>query len=171
MRPTNWRFHRLGRFRRFRGFWSPRAVILLYHRVARPERDPQLLSVAPEQFEGQMSLLRSRFNPLSLDRLSRMIRGGGAIPPRSVVVTFDDGYADNLHHAAPVLERHGVPATFFVESGHLGSTREFWWDELERLIFQARPQRVSMRIEQMPYEWDLDDTPVTRTPRTPQGGS
>ena len=52
------------------------------------------------------------------------------------MITFDDGYADNLYEAAPLLERFGIPATFFIVSGYVGGSREFWWDELERIVFQ-----------------------------------
>jgi peptidoglycan/xylan/chitin deacetylase (PgdA/CDA1 family) len=57
-----------------------------------------------------------------------------------VAVTFDDGYADNLHDALPTLKRYDVPATFFLTSGVLSAAGEFWWDELERLLL--RPRRL-----------------------------
>ena len=56
-----------------------------------------------------------------------------------MAVTFDDGYADNLREARPLLERYDVPATVFVTSGQLGGDREFWWDELERLVVHDAP--------------------------------
>ena len=52
------------------------------------------------------------------------------LSPRPVV-TFDDGYADNLHNALPLLERYDVPAQFFVVSGVLGAETEMWWDALD----------------------------------------
>ena len=119
-----------------RGFrWRLRSspLILLYHRVANAKPGPHSnvsgLSVTPEHFEQQLAVLRRRFAPLRLRDLLES-------PPRfrhpAVAVTFDDGYADNLHAALPLLERFGIPATFFVTSGMLGGEREFWWDTLER---------------------------------------
>jgi peptidoglycan/xylan/chitin deacetylase (PgdA/CDA1 family) len=121
---------RLGRRRR------QRAVILLYHRVAAPARDPAGLCVSPQRFAEQLEVLRRHFEPWPLRRLV----GGDARWPRRrrpVVVTFDDGYADNLYAARPLLERFDVPATVFVTTGPVDSRRETWWDELERVCFEA----------------------------------
>jgi peptidoglycan/xylan/chitin deacetylase (PgdA/CDA1 family) len=65
-----------------------------------------------------------------------------------VAITFDDGYVDNLHAAAPLLVRQELPATFFLTSGTLGSDREFWWDELDQLLLQpgALPSRLDMPL-------------------------
>jgi hypothetical protein len=49
-------------------------------------------------------------------------------------VTFDDGYADNLLNGKPILTRYGIPATLFLATGTIGSSSEYWWDELARLI-------------------------------------
>ena len=65
-----------------------------------------------------------------------MAVSGGDVPSAGVVVTFDDGYADNFHNAKPLLERYEIPATVFVTTGYLQDQREFWWDELERILLQ-----------------------------------
>jgi len=81
-------------------------------------------------------VLRRHFEPLALgDLLTRKRR----LRRPAVAVTFDDGYADNLREARPLLERYDVPATVFVTSGQLGGDREFWWDELERLVVHDAP--------------------------------
>jgi peptidoglycan/xylan/chitin deacetylase (PgdA/CDA1 family) len=83
----------------------------------------------------------------------------GDLPNRSVVVTFDDGYADNLHNAKPLLERYGIPATVFITTGYVGREREFWWDELERLLLQPGPlpERLSLNINGNAYRWELGE--------------
>jgi len=80
-----------------------------------------------------LEVLTRNFAPLSLAELAKRLRDG-KVPDRAVVITFDDGYADNLWNARPILERFGVPATVFVTTGLVGTNREFYWDELERLI-------------------------------------
>ncbi len=83
----------------------------------------------------------------------------GRIPPRAVVVTLDDGYADNLYQGKPVLERFDLPATVFVTTGHLRAQREFWWDELEQIFLQpgTLPERLSLTADGAQHDWQLRD--------------
>jgi GT2 family glycosyltransferase/peptidoglycan/xylan/chitin deacetylase (PgdA/CDA1 family)/glycosyltransferase involved in cell wall biosynthesis len=109
------------------------AVILAYHRVADERPDPWSLCVTPARFVEQMAVLREQGEVISLTTFMRRLHEG-AIQRRSIVVTFDDGYADNLHVARPVLEHFRIPATVFVASGYIGDTHGFWWDELLRIL-------------------------------------
>jgi peptidoglycan/xylan/chitin deacetylase (PgdA/CDA1 family) len=72
-----------------------------------------------------------------------------------VVLTFDDGYADNLWNARPLLEKYEIPATVFVTSGSLDSSREFWWDDLERALLEPKklPKSLKLRVLGRSYEW------------------
>jgi peptidoglycan/xylan/chitin deacetylase (PgdA/CDA1 family) len=128
--------HRMIRWAR--GLLDPRPIILMYHRVVDVPFDPQLLAVSPRHFAEHLEVLRARFQPLSLSQLVGML-GSRRLPYRGVVVTMDDGYADNLAIAKPLLEAQEIPATAFIASGYLDATREFWWDELERLVFSPNP--------------------------------
>jgi peptidoglycan/xylan/chitin deacetylase (PgdA/CDA1 family) len=138
-----------------------KAAILLYHRVIELPFDPQMLCVTPDHFAEHLDVLRKQFNVMSLGQLIRAM-DHGVIPPRSVVLTFDDGYADNLTNAKPMLEGHGVAATVFVTGGALGSRREFWWDALDRLLLQpARlPPTLHLVVAGRPQEWSLGDSAV-----------
>jgi peptidoglycan/xylan/chitin deacetylase (PgdA/CDA1 family) len=111
----------------------PSAAILVYHSIAEVEHDPFKITVAPEDFRRHMEIVARRFAPL---RLSQLCAGldSGELPERAVAVTFDDGYANNLSAALPSLAENGVPAALFVATGYIGSPREFWWDEVERLV-------------------------------------
>lgn len=109
------------------------AMVLLYHRVADKPVDPQWLCISPRRFAEHLETLRRHYQPMSLHQLAKRQRWGW-FPSRTVVVTFDDGYADNLRHAKPLLEQFEVPATVFVVAGHADENREFWWDELERIL-------------------------------------
>ena len=121
-------------------------LVLLYHRVTTLAADPQLLAVSPDRFRAHMELLRSAYVPMPLAELARRSRHGTA-PRHAVAVTFDDGYADNLHEAEPILREVGIPATIFVATGHVASGREFWWDELERLILIDSTRPAELVVE------------------------
>jgi peptidoglycan/xylan/chitin deacetylase (PgdA/CDA1 family) len=112
-------------------------MILLYHRIAPVESDPWSLCVTPEHFAEHVEVLR-RYRPIKFTQtrsLGRIFDRGDF----SVAITFDDGYADNFYQAAPLLERYEIPASFFIATSYVGTAREFWWDELEKLVFQTAP--------------------------------
>jgi peptidoglycan/xylan/chitin deacetylase (PgdA/CDA1 family) len=75
-----------------------------------------------------------------------------------VVITFDDGYLDNIENALPILHEAGLPATFYIATGYVGSDREFWWDDLERLTLGAAnlPKVLRLRINGRMREWDVE---------------
>jgi len=116
------------------------AIILCYHRIADLPQSPRRLWVSPQRFAEQLEVLTRNFVPLSLAELAKRL-WEGKVPDNSVVITFDDGYADNFWNARPLLERFGVPATVFVTTGLVGTEREFYWDELERLLLRETVTR------------------------------
>ncbi|MBN2570205.1 MAG: polysaccharide deacetylase family protein [Deltaproteobacteria bacterium] len=144
-------------FKRTYNRFLSKAVILLYHRVSDTKNDPQLLCVSPENFKDQLVFLKSNFTILSLNELVTTL-DDRKIPDRSVVVTFDDGYADNLHNAKPILESTKTPATIFITSGKLGDKKGFWWDELNCYMLSQNhfyPNSLQLIIEDRTYEWSV----------------
>ncbi len=133
-----------------------KAIVLAYHRVISLKQDAQLLSVSPENFELHLKFLSNNYFPLSLHDLIEGLRRGN-IPNKSVILTFDDGYLDNLIYAKPLLEKYNFPATVFVSSGYIDKDEEFWWDELERIILlsQSIPNKLSLKIGDNVYEWNI----------------
>ncbi|MBK8816872.1 MAG: polysaccharide deacetylase family protein [Methylococcaceae bacterium] len=111
--------------------------ILLYHRV-NPYPFDQLsmtsreISVAPEQFEQQLAYLQSAgFKAIGLDLLERFLSGKESVDKKCVLITFDDGYEDNLLWAAPLLKKYGFTAVFLVVSGFMeqGVAENLWYEE------------------------------------------
>jgi peptidoglycan/xylan/chitin deacetylase (PgdA/CDA1 family) len=101
-------------------------TVLAYHRVAIDEDDINAVSL--ENFEKQMAFLKRRYSVIRLDELlSRM--NAGLNDERSVVITFDDGYLDNYTNAVPILEKYELPASFFISTGFIGSTKGFMHDK------------------------------------------
>jgi peptidoglycan/xylan/chitin deacetylase (PgdA/CDA1 family) len=129
-----------------------RALVLGYHRIANPSSDPFSLCVAPERFEQQLDAIRRHARPLSLSELRHALVHDEPLDD-AVAITFDDGYADLLTEALPLLEKHRVPATVFVIAGLLG--REYWWETLARILDPRRPlpSRLRLPIDPDTFEW------------------
>jgi len=149
------RFARSIRFNR-----QPRAAILLYHRVADFCSDPYQLNVSPLHFSQQMELLKQTCVPMHLLQFAQALRTR-SYPDRSIVVTFDDGYVDNLNSALPVLECAGIPATIFITTGYIGSSKEFWWEKLARILLSTVfvSDHLQLVIREKLYDWPTATLP------------
>jgi len=141
---------------RVRNRIRPGALILLYHRVAALPSDPQRLCVTPQHFDEQLQVLSKLASPTGLRELAAGV-SKGAVKPHSVVLTFDDGAADNLHQARPILERYDCPATVFIASGFVDSGQEFWWDQLEGILLQpgSLPESLRLTVNGKPFDQQL----------------
>ena len=129
------------------------ALILGYHRISAVEDDFYQVCVSPENFARHMEAIREYAHAISLSKLVQSLKQN-ILPPKSVAVTFDDGYADNLYAAKPILEKYDIPATVFICTGYMG--REFWWDELKRLVLssQADPRTLHLPADGAQFKWD-----------------
>lgn len=145
-RATNWLQKR----------FASRGLILMYHRVAEKDIDPWSLCVTSQHFSEHLEVLQKHARPISLRQLAEAYQEGN-IPNRTVVVTFDDGYANNLHNAKPLLERFNIPATVFVTTAYIDKNREFWWDELDYVMLQPGrlPEKLCLTINGSLRQWDL----------------
>jgi len=128
------KFERIyGRFRK--SYLQNGPIILAYHRVL-PDPgeeypfDEELISADPDSFERQLEFVKRNFNVTNFQRMHEEILSEGKIPHGSLVITFDDGYADNYEIAYPILVKHGLTATIFVTTGHVGMTDLFWFEKV-----------------------------------------
>ena len=110
-------------WQRIRG--RSRIVILYYHRVGPCD----VLSQPVTRFRADMEYLARHYQCLTLRELARRLKAGRPRTRPIAVVTFDDGYKDNFTNAFPELKACGVPATFFVSTGFIGTERPFPHDE------------------------------------------
>jgi len=109
---------------------SPKArlSVLIFHRVL-PEPDPLFPDeMDARRFDTLCGWLKRWFNVLPLDQAAARLKAG-TLPARAACITFDDGYADNRHVAMPILQRHGLTATFFIATGFLDGGR-MWNDTI-----------------------------------------
>jgi peptidoglycan/xylan/chitin deacetylase (PgdA/CDA1 family) len=150
-----------------RRLFRERAVIAVFHRIDdRYPTDPITCSRA--EFVRYCEFFRKHFRVVSLTHLVQELARGGDIS-RMLVITFDDGYADNYDFAAAELERRGLPATFFLTTSFIGTPHCAWWDrqrgidsewmtwdqarDLRRRGFEVAPHTMTHPdLGEVPYE-------------------
>ncbi len=108
-------------------------TVLNYHRIDNPFRPgfdtyKPNVSTTPQGFLRQMHYVKRHFHVINCEQLAGWLRGKCELPPRPAIITFDDGYCDNLTSAYPVLRKLGLPATIFLCTDYVGSTVPFYWD-------------------------------------------
>lgn len=151
--------------RRARGLLRHDLRILAYHRIAPHidaagfDFDLELLSADAEGFRAQMRHLRDHYTPLRFADVLAALDAGRAPPRDAVVVTFDDGYDDNHDVALPILRETGVPATFFVSTGHIDSGRTYAFDWVVHAVLRAPAGRFVLPALGLEAELGADHGP------------
>src|SRR5438552_5122482 len=112
--------------------WPNRLTVLAYHRIGDPisasgNSLPANISATPAAFAEQTEFLRRRFNVISLADLVRWRAGQARLPRFPALITFDDGYRDNLEAALPILRAKRLPAALFVATDCIEG-KPFYWD-------------------------------------------
>jgi peptidoglycan/xylan/chitin deacetylase (PgdA/CDA1 family) len=123
---------------------GPRLVIVRHHRAYAPGERPLVrLGVDAEVLRAQLgALARLGLAPVTVSEgLAHVAEGR---PDRAVAFSFDDGYADNVRVALPLLAAAGARATFFLTAGLIEERRAPWWDELEHLLTETRRPRLEL---------------------------
>ena len=133
-------------------WWNRRRVMILcYHGVtARAERmadDPTGLHIRAERFEAQLEHLRRHYRVLPLGEYLAARRAGRRLPPRSVVITFDDGYRNFYTMAAPRLRERGLPASLFLTVGEIGVAPrgDGGWEPEDDVRYLSWPEVLELR--------------------------
>jgi peptidoglycan/xylan/chitin deacetylase (PgdA/CDA1 family) len=123
--------------------WRKRLAIACYHGVVageHPDAPAYRNTVSVREFRRQMELLARWFHPVSAADVRAWVEGGRPLPDQPVLVTFDDGFRNNLTHAASILRELGIPAIIHVTTGYVGATRPLWAEEV-RMRICAWPER------------------------------
>lgn len=140
----------------------PSLVVLAYHRIADPSSDPfytPLISATPAQFRNHLLQLEPRYQFLSLEQLSQAIdsRGRLQLSKPSALITFDDGYHDNLTNALPILRELRIPAAFFLTTGFLDRDVLPWWDRVAYVLKTTRRAVLELDLP-APMRFDFATT-------------
>lgn len=130
--------------------------VLTYHRIGHFDDDrglgSRLISATPGDFEKQMNYLATNYRAVSVQEVLAANNGDFVLPPRAILVTFDDAYRDFAEYAWPIMRSYRVPVTLFVATAYPDKPAEqtFWWDRLQHGLW-ATPRRTALKTPFGPY--------------------
>ncbi len=133
----------------FRYWQRDRLTVLLYHGV-RPEQDTSSTDLRGKHipahlFEEHIQYLKKQYHLLSWSEAFSYLQKNQPFPPYSLCITFDDGYANQARVAAPILNRYGIKAIFYVTTGFLDG-EPFWTDRFERALVAIHEPMLEVMI-------------------------
>ncbi|MGL6196500.1 MAG: polysaccharide deacetylase family protein [Thermoguttaceae bacterium] len=138
----------------------PSALILYYHSVS-DQRDKQSqyinsgITIKDTTFRKHLELLRKKFSLVTLDDLYRWINGENSIPRRSVAITFDDGFGDNYHFAAPILEENNTRGTFYLTASAVENDSLPEFCKIAWLVQEAHKLGRVLKYPEENKEWNF----------------
>jgi peptidoglycan/xylan/chitin deacetylase (PgdA/CDA1 family) len=139
------------------------AVILTYHSV-RPDLESDADWIGPgithttAVFDRHMRLLSRKFTPVSLDDILLFVKGEKELPNWPVAITFDDGFHDNVEFAAPVLNRYGIRAAFYLTAGLIGTSQAPWYSRVRHAVLTSKRNSWQSSVQQRSF--DLSSAPA-----------
>jgi peptidoglycan/xylan/chitin deacetylase (PgdA/CDA1 family) len=127
--------------------YKPKLLILLYHRVLPEVRfDPINITMTKKTFVKQLDVLTKRYHTISLTDAINQCQRGNVKAKNQVVLTFDDGYWDNYEIVFPILEKRGIPATFFLATNYINKHTPLWDWEIITLLLRRCTDIQSIKI-------------------------
>ncbi|WP_456797756.1 polysaccharide deacetylase family protein [Bradyrhizobium sp. USDA 4473] len=118
-------------------------TVVTFHRVLRRSDPRWETTLAPwtlddRTFDQCLAFFKRHYTIVGLDDVRRSLRRERSLPARSLLLTFDDGFADNFDYALPLLQKHGTPATIFVTSDRIGREERLWTEDLLSAVMVGR---------------------------------
>ena len=132
-------------------FFSNMLTVLNYHRVDDPFRagfDTLKINVSatPCEFSLQMDYVKDHFNVINCEHLVSYLRGEKELPPHAAIITFDDGYHDNLSNAYPILKERNLPAIIFLATAFIGKDEPFYWDYVSYCFYHTTRRQAHLPL-------------------------
>jgi peptidoglycan/xylan/chitin deacetylase (PgdA/CDA1 family) len=124
---------------------KPGLYVVTYHRIgnkSQTEFDPNVFSCTSEMFEKHLSFYKKYFDVVTPSQIVQSNHSHFNKP--TLCITFDDGYLDNFEVALPLLQKHELPATFFITSNYVKQTQIPWWDEIAWMVHATKCKKFSL---------------------------
>ena len=130
-------------------------IMLAYHRIADLAPDPLRLAISPADFRRHMEHIASDYHALSFSEALQHL-SAETIAPNQVVVTFDDGYADNLNEALPILQAWSIPAMIFLTVGPIDREIDLWFERITASVMSTTAATLDLSEFNLGF-WPLTD--------------
>lgn len=130
--------------------------ILLYHRILCPDEmdflsDLGMVHTSTKNFEDHLRRLKHHhYNVINFNQLSEYLANGHPLPPKSIILTFDDGSLDQYRNAVPLLKKYGFSATFFPIKNCVYNNKLFWLTEFYAYLHESGFKKVSNLLQDLP---------------------
>lgn len=139
--------------------------ILVYHSVRphTPTQSPiqKYYDVSPDSFEKQLQYLKEHdYVVIGLDYLATALEQNIILPPKSVVITFDDGWRNQYGYAFPLLKKYGDTATFFIFTDAIGHDHFLTWDQVR--VMHNSGMTIGGHTKSHPYLAGIKDPKILR---------
>ena len=144
--------YQTGLINQTRHLWgAKRLTVLAYHRIteyAQPEFDLFVpnVSATPAIFAEHMQFVEKHFNVISMRDMHNWLTEKRPLPKNPLLITFDDGYRDNLEFAFPILQQYGFPATIFLATNYIGNNKPFFWDLIAYCFHHTAKTNVDLPL-------------------------
>ncbi|MDR3196247.1 MAG: polysaccharide deacetylase family protein [Planctomycetaceae bacterium] len=151
-----------------RQWMLPQSVLILaYHSIAADWKKQsdyinRGITTDADRFKEQMCILRKEYNPVTLDEIAGWLRGIRLLPPRSVAVTFDDGFADNYYIAAPIMEQYDIRGTVYLTVDAVQRQELPWFCRTAFLFQQAGIRKTVLTDTETKRTWNLENPAENR---------
>lgn len=134
-----------------RGIQKNQLTVINYHRIDDPGAAGIVsfkpnISATPAEFARQLDYLKSRFNIVNTQQIVNHLDGGSTLPPNAALITFDDGYLDNLTHALPILRDRGCSALIFLTTNFIDRKQTAYWDYAAACFYLTAKESVDLPL-------------------------
>lgn len=131
-------------------------LILNYHGVVdQPQPEISVNHMGAKDFDDQIRYFKRNFNLLGLDDFIKTIHSDKSLSKKSILITFDDGYANNYDYAFPILKKHKAPAVIFPVTGLIGTDKASWYDYFDLTKYFLSDSGVVSKIRSIANEFGL----------------
>lgn len=145
------KLYNLGTFDLIHSLQPRRLTVLNYHRINDPfnlkfDTFKPNISATPINFAAQMDYIKERFNVISIGEIIAWLSGENELPLNAALITFDDGYYDNLKYALPILKERDIPALIFLTTDFIGQAKLYDWDMIAYCFHHTRYDNANLPL-------------------------